>query len=71
MRGRIARILATGLTAGMLASGAAAVGTASAAPQVAPASAVTAHHCHKVKGHYANHNGTKVWVKSHKVCTKK
>ncbi|MFE9470494.1 hypothetical protein ACFYOR_05420 [Streptomyces griseofuscus] len=71
MRGRIARILATGLTAGMLASGAAAVGTASAAPQAASASAVMAHHCHKVKGHHASHNGKKVWVKTHKVCTKK
>ena len=55
----------------MLASGAAvASGTASAAPQ-AQSAYVMAHHCHKVKGHYVNHNGKKVWVKEHKVCTKK
>jgi len=72
MRGRITRALAAGLTAGILASGAAVapVGTASAAPQSAPGY-VTAHHCHKVKGHYTTHNGKRVWVKKHKVCTRR
>ncbi|CAK7283672.1 hypothetical protein ACNFR7_07020 [Streptomyces sp. RM1] len=73
MRGRITRTLAAGLTAGILASGAAvaSVGTASAAPQAAPGAYPTAHHCYKVKGHYAHHNGKRVWVKAHKVCTKR
>ncbi|MGX4688924.1 hypothetical protein [Streptomyces sp. JNUCC 63] len=73
MRRRFTRALATGIAAGVMASGAAvaSVGTASAAPSTSHSSYVTAHHCHKVKGHYETRNGKRVWVTAHKVCTKR
>ncbi|MEU5092685.1 hypothetical protein [Streptomyces sp. NPDC021356] len=78
MKSRIARSLATGLTAAMLAAGAGVVatGTASAAPSTTSHVAPTVgKKCHKVKGHYRTvtaHGKTKrVWVKPHEVCNKK
>ncbi|MEU6894923.1 hypothetical protein ABZ934_24605 [Streptomyces sp. NPDC046557] len=83
MGSRIARALATGTAAAVLAGGAAiaATGTAIAAPTTSTSAAATSQHattaknCHNVKGYYKtvhkNGKASKVWVKPHKVCTKK
>jgi hypothetical protein len=83
MGSRIARALATGTAAAVLAGGAvmASTVTAFAAPTAGTSVAATSPHgtsmkkCHTVKGYYKkvrkNGKTMKVWVKPHKVCTKK
>ncbi|MFI0150099.1 hypothetical protein [Streptomyces lydicus] len=81
MRSRIVRALATATAATLLAGGAAMASTATAfatpttSAHVAASQYAPTAKCHNVKGHYKtihSHGKTKkVWVKPHKVCTKK